>query len=47
MIFGAGAFAVVFFCAAFSFYYVATRDFYFSVAIFHVLAEIPFLLRAL
>lgn len=43
----AGVLAVLFFWFGFSIDYVATRDLYFSLAIFHVLAEIPFLLRAL
>ncbi len=43
----AGVLLVIFFWFGFSVDYAATRDLYFSLAIFHVLAEIPFLLRAL
>lgn len=40
-----GMLAVLFFWVAFSVDYAVARDLYFSLAIFHVLAEIPFLLR--
>ncbi len=43
----AGAVAVVALWAGFWVDYPATRDVYFTVAVFHVLAEVPFLLRAL
>lgn len=42
-----GLFAVVVLWAAFLVDYPLTRDIYFTVALLHVLAEVPFLLRAL
>lgn len=41
------SFAVVALWCAFAFNYSATRDIYFTLALVHVLAEIPFLLKAL
>ena len=42
-----GVFAVVMLWVGFSIDYATTRDIYFTVAIAHVLAEVPFLLRML
>jgi hypothetical protein len=42
-----GSFAVIVLWAAFLVDYPLTRDIYFTVALLHVLAEVPFLLRAL
>lgn len=44
---GAGAIVVLCFWAGFLANYPATRDVYFTVALVHVLAEVPFLLRLL
>lgn len=44
---GFGVFAVVMLWAGFSIDYTTTRDIYFTVAIAHVVAEAPFLLRML
>jgi hypothetical protein len=44
---GAGAAAVLLLWACFLVDYPVTRDVYFTVALLHVLAEVPFLLRAL
>lgn len=47
VILGVGLLAVVGFWCGFLINYPLTRDIYFTVAIFHVLAEVPFLLRSL
>jgi hypothetical protein len=46
-ILAAGAVVVLVLWAAFLADYPTTRDIYFTVALLHVLAEVPFLLRAL
>jgi hypothetical protein len=43
----AGAFVVLLLWVAFLADYPATRDLYFTVAMMHVLAEVPFILRML